>query len=64
MPTSGFIAVLMMLHACDAVSLFGANFVEGVDSYHYWEDSKAWPEVCAGFGSAKVGWLDITIGRA
>lgn len=45
MPSSGLIATLMMIHACDSVDLYGTSFVQGIDSYHYWEDSKGWPEV-------------------
>lgn len=48
-PTSGLIATLMMLHACNYVTLYGTDFLAGRDPYHYWSApghpyQYQWPE--------------------
>lgn len=45
MPSSGLIATLMMLHACNTVDVYGTDFRPQIDPYHYWEEEKEWPEV-------------------
>lgn len=37
MASSGFLITLMMLHACDYVDMYGVDFRENVDPYHYWD---------------------------
>lgn len=37
MASSGFLLTLMMLQACDSVDMYGVDFRENVDAYHYWD---------------------------
>lgn len=48
-PTSGLVTTLMMLHVCESVDVYGADFVLGRDPYHYWSSPTIpleynWPE--------------------